>query len=115
MTIQNVTDVSILQKSKIMQVTFADGHVFSYSFEFLRVFTPSAEARGHGDSPIHWPKDKQNIMITSAEPVGLYAVRLLFDDGHQSGLYSWDYLYDLGLHQQRYWQTYQQACQDGTP
>lgn len=111
MTSHTVTDIAILQKSKVMQVNFADGQQFTYPFEYLRVFTPSAEARGHGNSPIQWPKHKQNVMIISAEPVGLYAVRLIFDDGHQSGLFSWDYLYELGQHATTNWQTYQAACQ----
>lgn len=114
MTLQTVTDISILQKSKVMQVTFADGQQFTYSFEYLRVFTPSAEVRGHGNSPIQWPKQKQNVMIISAEPVGLYAVRLIFDDGHQSGLFSWDYLYELGQKAETHWREYQAACQGDT-
>ena len=114
MTSQTVTDISILQKSKVMQVTFANGQQFTYSFEYLRVFTPSAEVRGHGNSPIQWPKQKQNVMIVSAEPVGLYAVKLIFDDGHQSGLFSWDYLYELGQKEKANWREYQAACQGDT-
>lgn len=111
MTLHTVTDIAILQKSKVMQVVFQDGTEFSYSFEYLRVFTPSAEVKGHGQSPIAWPKQKQDVMIISAEPVGLYAIRLIFDDGHQSGLFSWDYLYELGQKAKENWQKYQDACQ----
>lgn len=111
MTLQTVTDIAILQKTKVMQVSFEDGKQFTYSFEYLRVFTPSAEVRGHGNSPIQWPTQKQAVMITSAEPVGLYAVRLIFDDGHQSGLFSWDYLYELGQKAEQNWHEYQTACQ----
>ena len=114
MTSQTVTDIAILQKSKVMQVTFADGQQFTFPFEYLRVFTPSAEVRGHGNSPIQWPKQKQEVMIISAEPVGLYAVRLIFDDGHQSGLFSWGYLYELGIKADENWREYQLACQSDT-
>ncbi len=114
MTLHTVKDIAILQKTKVMQVSFENGKQFSYPFEYLRVFTPSAEAKGHGTTPIQWPKQKQAVMVVSAEPVGLYAIRLIFDDGHQSGLFSWDYLYELGEHADENWRQYQAACQDAS-
>ncbi len=74
--------------------------------ELLRVFSPSAEVRGHGDTPRKLQAGKKYVNITAIEAVGNYAIRISFDDGHDSGLYSWDYLADLGQHQAQYWQTY---------
>jgi len=72
----------------------------------LRVFSPSAEVRGHGPGQEVLQVGKKNIDISAIEPVGSYAVKLVFSDGHNTGLYSWDYLYDLGVKHDSYWQTY---------
>ena len=79
---------------------------FELSCELLRVYSPSAEVRGHGPGQEVLQTDKENVNITAVEPVGHYAVRLVFDDGHDSGIYSWDYLYDLARNREAYWQRY---------
>lgn len=96
------------RKSNLLELRF-DADVFQLPAEFLRVHSPSAEVRGHGPGQAQLQHGKLNVALTGAEPQGNYAIRLLFDDGHNSGIYTWDYLYDLGRHQQRYWQTYLDA------
>jgi len=93
------------KKSRRLEVGYADGSHFDLPCEYLRVWSPSAEVRGHGGEPIALP-GKANVTINAIEPVGNYAVRLRFDDGHDSGLYSWDVLWDLGQNQTEYWQDY---------
>lgn len=89
-----------------MEVSFDDGQRFEFSFEFLRVFSPSAEVRGHGIGQEVLQLGKRDVEITRVEPVGNYAIKPVFSDGHDSGLYSWDYLYDLGQNHDDLWQTY---------
>lgn len=81
---------------KKLHVLFDDGHAFEIPFETLRVESPSAEVQGHGPGQKQAVTGKQNVGVKAAEPVGRYAVRILFDDGHDSGLFTWDYLYALG-------------------
>ena len=81
---------------KALHVTFDDGKRYSIPFETLRVESPSAEVQGHGPGEKRLVTGKENVLVTDAEPVGRYAVRLVFDDGHDSGLFTWDYLYALG-------------------
>jgi len=100
------TEIKLHQQSKIMEVAFNDGSRFNLPFEYLRVFSPSAEVRGHGPGQEVLQVGKKNIDIKAIEPVGQYAVVLVFSDGHDSGIYSWDYLYDLGAKQDFYWQNY---------
>jgi len=100
------TEIKLHQQSKVMDVAFNDGSRFSFPFEYLRVFSPSAEVRGHGPGQEVLQVGKKNIDIKNIEPVGQYAVVLVFSDGHDSGIYSWDYLYDLGAKQDFYWQSY---------
>ena len=100
------TDIVLHQKSRHLEITFDDGGHFSLPFEFLRVFSPSAEVRGHGPGQETLQIGKQDVMITDIEPVGAYAIKLVFDDGHDTGLYSWEYLHELGEHQQTLWQEY---------
>lgn len=100
------TEIKLHKQSKIMEIAFDEGSRFNLPFEFLRVFSPSAEVRGHGPGQETLQVGKINVDITAVEPVGHYAVVLVFDDGHDSGIYSWDYLYDLGKHQDVYWQEY---------
>jgi len=100
------TTLKLHRKSRVLDVTYADGTRFELPYEYLRVYSPSAEVRGHGGGePVVVP-GKRNVGIERAEPVGQYAVRLVFDDGHASGLYSWDVLDDLGRNHARYWQRY---------
>ncbi len=100
------TDITLHQGSRVLEVAFEDGAHFRLPCEFLRVYSPSAEVRGHGPGQGTLPLDKQNVNIAAIEPVGHYAVRLRFDDGHDTGLYSWDWLYHLGSEQDRLWKEY---------
>src|SRR5215510_8904438 len=100
------TEIKLHQKSRVLEVSFADGETFKLPCEFLRVFSPSAEVRGHGPGQEVLQVGKKNVEITSIEPVGGYAVRLVFSDGHGTGLYSWEYLYRLGVDQDRLWAEY---------
>jgi DUF971 family protein len=102
----NPTEIKLRSKSRLLSVTFDDGEVFDLPFEYLRVYSPSAEVVGHGPGQETLQKGKENVGIKAIEPVGHYAVRLVFDDGHDTGLYRWDYLYDLGLNRDAMWQTY---------
>jgi DUF971 family protein len=100
------TEIKLHKQSKVMEIAFDDGSRFNLPFEGLRVFSPSAEVRGHGPGQETLQVGKINVDISAIEPVGHYAVVLVFDDGHDSGIYSWDYLYDLGKHYDVYWQEY---------
>ena len=100
------TEIKLHQKSRILEMSFADGERFELSYEFLRVFTPSAEARGHGPGQEVLQVGKREVDIERIEPVGNYAIRPVFSDGHDSGLYSWDVLYNLGSHRDQLWQSY---------
>ena len=99
------SDLRLLKKSRILEVRFDNGEPFSLPFESLRCFSPSAEVRGHG-GPMRLVTGKENVDSTEIESGGQYAVRLVFDDGHDSGLYSWDVLYELGSRQQENWADY---------
>ena len=99
-------EIRLHQKSRILEVAFDDGRAFRLPCEFLRVYSPSAEVRGHGPGQETLQAGKEEVEIDAIEPVGHYAVKLVFSDGHDTGLYSWDYLYDLGLHQDAMWQQY---------
>jgi DUF971 family protein len=94
------------QRSRILEVEFDDGARFELSCEYLRVYSPSADVKGHGPGQGTLQIGKENVNIERIEPVGNYAVRLHFDDGHHTGLYSWQYLYDLGANQDANWQDY---------
>lgn len=100
------TEIKSHQQSKFLEIAFNDGSRFNLPFEYLRVFSPSAEVRGHGPGQEVLQVGKKHVEIKQIEPVGQYAVVLEFSDGHNSGIYSWDYLYDLGRHQEVYWQEY---------
>ncbi|MEW5787845.1 MAG: DUF971 domain-containing protein [Pseudomonadota bacterium] len=100
------TEIKLHQQSRILEVAFNDGSRFEMPCEYLRVFSPSAEVRGHGPGQEVLQVGKKNVEIKAIEPVGQYAVVLVFSDGHDSGIYSWDYLYDLGRKQDFYWQAY---------
>ncbi|MDD5175212.1 MAG: DUF971 domain-containing protein [Sterolibacterium sp.] len=100
------TEIKLHQKSHQIEITFADGKSFTLSHELLRVFSPSAEVRGHGPGQETLQTGKRNVEIVNIEPVGNYAVKLNFSDGHDTGLYSWDLLYNLGENQDKLWQAY---------
>ena len=100
------SEVKLHQKSRRLELIYEGGEAYSLDFEYLRVYTPSAEARGHGPGQETLQTGKRNVEIERIEPVGTYALRLVFSDGHDSGLYSWDMLYNLGKHQAELWQEY---------
>jgi DUF971 family protein len=105
------TDIKLRTRSRLLEVSFEDGMVFQLPFEYLRVHSPSAEVKGHGPGQEVLVLGKQNVGIHAIEPVGHYAVKLVFDDGHDSGLYSWKYLRELGEKQAQNWARYQARVQ----
>lgn len=105
------TELKLHRKSGVLAVTFNDGKAFRFPCEFLRVYSPSAEVRGHEPEQAVLQTGKKNVTITHIEPIGRYAVRLDFSDGHNTGLYSWDLLYEYGLHQETMWQDYLQRLE----
>lgn len=100
------TEIKLHQKSRILEVNFADGQRFQLECEYLRVYSPSAEVQGHGPGQQVLQYGKEFVNISAIEPVGNYAIVLRFDDGHDTGIYSWDLLYELGINKDRYWQAY---------
>lgn len=100
------TELTLHRASRVLEVVFDDGARFSLPCEYLRVFSPSAEVRGHGGGPMLTVPGKAGVGIVAIEPVGHYAVKLVFDDGHDSGLYGWDLLYALGREQAANWNDY---------
>ncbi len=100
------TEIILHQKSRTLEIAFDDGARFQLPFEFLRVMSPSAEVRGHGPGQETLQVGKRNVVLTEIEPVGSYAIKLAFDDGHDSGLYTWEYLHELGSRQDALWQDY---------
>lgn len=100
------TELVLRKTARSLRVTFEDGQDFELPLEYLRVYSPSAEVRGHGPGQEVLQVGKQDVTVTRIEPVGSYAVRLVFSDGHDSGLFSWDVLYDLAIHYETKWQHY---------
>src|SRR5215218_6296999 len=100
------TEIKVRKQSRLLEVTFDDGQRFELPFEYLRVYSPSAEVRGHGPGQETLQLGKHTVGIAAVDPVGNYAVRLTFDDGHDTGLYTWGYLYELGLTRSEKWQQY---------
>ncbi|HEV2979264.1 MAG TPA: DUF971 domain-containing protein [Casimicrobiaceae bacterium] len=100
------TEIKLHQASRAMELTFADGTTFRMPYEYLRVYSPSAEVRGHGPGQETLQVGKREVTIAEVEPVGHYAIRPKFSDGHDTGIYSWEYLHDLGTRQQELWQRY---------
>jgi len=100
------TEIKLHQKSRLLEISFADGKTFRFPCEFLRVYSPSAEVRGHGPGQEVLQAGKKNVEITQIEPVGSYAIQLAFSDGHDTGIYSWELLYDYGMNQENMWQNY---------
>ncbi len=100
------TEIKLHQVSRLLEISFDDGKIFHLPCEFLRVHSPSAEVRGHGKGKETLQVGKKNVEIKAIEPVGNYAVQLSFSDGHNTGLYSWDILYDYGARQDELWTDY---------
>jgi DUF971 family protein len=100
------TEIRLRTKSRVLEVAFDDGSRYELPFEYLRVYSPSAEVRGHGPGQETLQLGKHDVGIRSVDPVGNYAVRLAFDDGHDTGLYSWDYLHELGRTRAEKWRQY---------
>jgi len=100
------TEIKLHQQSRVLEVAFGDGRTFRFPCEFLRVFSPSAEVRGHGPGQETLQVGKREVAISDIEPIGHYAIRPTFSDGHDTGIYSWDYLYGLGERQDELWQGY---------
>jgi DUF971 family protein len=100
------TEIKLHQASRKLEIAFTDGARFELPFEFLRVYSPSAEVRGHGPGQEVLQTGKREVLINAAEPVGLYGINFFFSDGHDTGIYSWEYLHDLGDHQADLWAEY---------
>ena len=100
------TEIRLAKDKRTLHVAFDDGAVFNLPAEYLRVSSPSAEVQGHSPSERKTVPGKKNVMIIGVEPVGNYAVKLMFDDMHSTGLFGWDYLYGLGVNQDENWHNY---------
>lgn len=99
-------EIRLRKSDRCLAVRYEDGREFELSFEFLRVHSPSADVKGHGPGQETLQVGKESVSIERIEPVGHYAVRLVFDDGHDTGLYTWKYLYELGEDRDTHWQAY---------
>ena len=107
MTVENVPSlIKLHQEAALLEVAFAGGQVYNLPCEYLRVFSPSAEIRGHGIGQFEVVPGKKYVNIKSIDSVGNYAIKIIFDDGHSSGIYTWEMLYDLGINQEVYWSRY---------
>ena len=115
------TEIKLRRRSRVLEVSFDDGSRFELPFEYLRVHSPSAEVRGHGADEGVLVVGKENVRVTAVEPIGQYAVRLIFDDGHDTGLFTWKYLHELGSQREQKWAEYRArvarstATRDGNP
>lgn len=106
MTTPTLTDIRLHKSSRTLELGFDDGSTYQLSWEYLRVFSPSAEVRGHGLGQEILQTGKKNVQITDIKPVGNYAIQLIFDDDHKTGIYSWKYLHELCVNEENYWQDY---------
>jgi DUF971 family protein len=104
--------ITLHQKSRVLEIAFADGKSFRLPYEFLRVYSPSAEVQGHGPGQEVLQTGKRDVQIVELMPVGNYAVQPKFSDGHDTGIFSWAYLYDLGSRQQEHWDRYLKRLAD---
>jgi DUF971 family protein len=100
------TEIKLRRQSRVLTVAFDDGKTFDLPFEYLRVYSPSAEVQGHGPGQEVLQFAKENVLVKAVEPIGHYAVRLVFDDAHDTGLYTWKYLYELGSEYEQRWKRY---------
>jgi len=115
MSVLAPTEIRVHTRARILDLAYADGRCYSLPAEYLRVHSPSAEVQGHGVEPPVLVTGKENVGISSVEPVGHYAVRLMFDDGHNTGLYTWKYLYELGQSQHSRWAEYLRRVEKERP
>ena len=106
------TDITVHQQSRVLEIGFSDGRSFRIPFELMRVYSPSAEVQGHGPGQEVLQTGKRQVGLTALEPVGNYAVQPSFDDGHESGIFSWDYLYWLGAQQDQLWSRYEERLRE---
>jgi DUF971 family protein len=107
-----LTTISLHKTSRTLELGFDDGSSYHLPCEYLRVFSPSAEVKGHGHGQEVLQAGKKNVQITEINPVGNYAIQLIFDDAHKTGIYSWKYLHDLCVNKQAYWQDYLDRLQE---
>ena len=105
------TALTVHSQSRLLEIAFSDGALFKLPFELMRVYSPSAEVQGHGPGQEVLQTGKREVGVVALEPIGNYAVKPVFSDGHESGIYSWDYLYHLGAHQNRLWEDYNQRME----
>jgi DUF971 family protein len=105
------TDITVHNQSRVLEVAFSDGAHFRIPFELMRIYSPSAEVQGHGPGQEVLQTGKREVDLVGLEPIGNYAVQPSFSDGHDTGLFSWDYLYFLGSEQDKLWADYQQRLQ----
>lgn len=102
------TALTVHELSRVLEVAFSDGATYSIPFELMRVYSPSAEVQGHGPGQEVLQTGKRDVTLVNLEPVGNYAVKPTFSDGHDSGIFSWDYLYELGQNEKALWQQYEE-------
>jgi len=107
MTEITATEIKLRTRSRVLEVAFDDGSRYELPFEYLRVYSPSAEVKGHGPGQEVLVLGKENVAVRAVEPIGQYAVKLVFDDGHDTGLYTWKYLHQLGREREARWAHYQ--------
>jgi DUF971 family protein len=105
------TSITVHQQSRVLEVGFADGQQFRIPFELMRVYSPSAEVKGHGPGQEILQTGKRTVAVVALEPVGNYAVQPTFSDGHNTGIFSWDYLYFLGSQEAQLWRDYEERLQ----
>ena len=106
------TSITVHQQSRVLEVGFADGQLFRIPFELMRVYSPSAEVQGHGPGQEVLQTGKRDVLLTGLEPIGNYAVQPTFSDGHDTGIFSWDYLHFLGSQQAELWQKYEDRLKE---
>ena len=106
MAIPNITQLNMQRSERQLALSYDNGESYTLSYEMLRIHSPSAEVRGHGKGQEVLQLDKQNVLVESIQTVGNYAVQIFFNDGHDSGIYSWEWLYELATQKTRYWQEY---------
>ena len=109
------TALTVHNQSRVLEIVFSDGMEFKIPFELMRVYSPSAEVQGHGPGQEVLQTGKRQVNLVELEPIGNYAVKPVFSDGHESGIFSWDYLYYLGNEQSRLWDDYNTVCRRQAP
>jgi DUF971 family protein len=105
------TALTVHSQSRVLEIAFSDGAEFRIPFELMRIYSPSAEVQGHGPGQEILQTGKREVTVVELEPIGNYAVKPVFSDGHESGIFSWDYLYHLGAEQNRLWDDYQRRLE----